>query len=43
MNSFKNGFLQSVTLADLFHLPYAAIVIEELGYNVLENRPNVER
>ncbi|KIM70471.1 hypothetical protein SCLCIDRAFT_12439 [Scleroderma citrinum Foug A] len=34
---------EDVTLADLFHLPYAAIVIEELGYNVLENRTNVER
>ncbi|KAN0093314.1 Glutathione S-transferase, C-terminal-like protein [Tylopilus felleus] len=33
----------NVTLADIFHLPYAAIVIEELGYNVLETRPNVAR
>ncbi|KAF8434140.1 glutathione S-transferase [Boletus edulis BED1] len=41
----KQSYLagQSVTLADLFHLPYAAIVIEELGYPVLENRPNVAR
>ncbi|KAG8213446.1 glutathione S-transferase [Butyriboletus roseoflavus] len=41
----KRAYLSgdSVTLADLFHLPYAAIVIEELGYNVLESRPNVAR
>ncbi|KAI9568182.1 glutathione S-transferase [Boletus coccyginus] len=34
---------ENITLADLFHLPYGAIVIEELGCNVLENRPNVAR
>ncbi|KAI6154597.1 glutathione S-transferase-like protein [Pisolithus tinctorius] len=34
---------EDVTLADLFHLPYGTIAIEELGYNVLENRPNVAR
>ncbi|KAG2364574.1 glutathione S-transferase [Suillus spraguei] len=33
----------SITLADLFHLPYGTIVFEELGYNMLENRPNVAR
>ncbi|KAI6025450.1 glutathione S-transferase [Pisolithus marmoratus] len=34
---------EDVTLADLFHLPYGTIAIEELGYNVLENRPHVAR
>lgn len=32
-----------ITLADLFHLPYGTIAIEELGYDVLQNRPNVAR
>ncbi|KIJ60362.1 hypothetical protein HYDPIDRAFT_98880 [Hydnomerulius pinastri MD-312] len=41
----KQAYLagESVTLADLFHLPYAAIVIEEVGFDVLANRPNVAR
>ncbi|KAH7884262.1 glutathione S-transferase-like protein [Phlebopus sp. FC_14] len=34
---------ENVTLADLFHLPYGTVVIEVLGCNVLENRPNVAR
>ena len=36
-------YLQEVTLADLFHLPYGSIVFEELGYGGLDKRPNVQR
>ncbi|KAG9314802.1 glutathione S-transferase [Chiua virens] len=42
----KQSYLvgESVTLADLFHLPYGSIVFEELDYSsLLENRPNVAR
>ncbi|KAG6331147.1 hypothetical protein ID866_7946 [Astraeus odoratus] len=41
----KSAYLagEDITLADLFHLPYGTVVIEELGYNILENRPNVAR
>ena len=42
-DSTMSSSLQSVTLADIFHLPYATIVIEELGYDVLDGRPNVAR
>lgn len=41
----KQAYLagSSITLADLFHLPYGTIVFEELGYDMLEDRPNVAR
>ncbi|KAF8557083.1 glutathione S-transferase [Imleria badia] len=41
----KQAYLagETLTLADLFHLPYAAIVIEELRCDVLKGRPNVAR
>ncbi|KAI6148277.1 glutathione S-transferase-like protein [Pisolithus thermaeus] len=32
-----------ITLADLFHLPYGTVAIEELGYDVLQDKPNVAR
>ncbi|KAI6098343.1 glutathione S-transferase [Pisolithus croceorrhizus] len=32
-----------ITLADLFHLPYGTVAIEELGCDVLQDRPNVAR
>jgi glutathione S-transferase len=35
--------LQEVTLADLYHLPYGSMVIEQLGYGSLDKRPNVQR
>jgi glutathione S-transferase len=35
--------LQEVTLADLYHLPYGTMVIDQLGYGSLEKRPNVQR
>ena len=36
-------FLQEITLADLFFLPYGGVIFDQLGYGGLEHRPNVER
>ncbi|KAI0260441.1 glutathione S-transferase [Gloeopeniophorella convolvens] len=34
---------EEVTLADLYHLPYGSIVLEQLKIGDLEKRPNVKR
>jgi hypothetical protein len=41
---YSDAFVQDVTLADLFHLPYGEVLIRTLGLGeVIDKRPNLSR
>jgi hypothetical protein len=40
---YCSGGTAQITLADLLHLPYGAIIFEDFGFGNLEKCPNVQR